>query len=176
MAGGELDRARIEEIVTAVADRLEGRWLLVGGAFVALSYEPDRLTEDVDLVGMEGTQAERYALLDLAFELGLPVEAVNSAADFFVRRIDGWADEVEVRRVGARSTVYKPTSTLFLLLKIARLSERDLRDCEAIVARGGPFDRDRVLAAVDALPSGDDAERDQRRARLGELVARPDRA
>jgi len=176
VAGGELDRARIEEIVTAVADRLEGRWLLVGGAFVALTYEPDRVTEDVDLVGMEGTQGERYALLDLAFDLGLPVEAVNSAADFFVRRIEGWADEVEVLRVGARATVYKPTSTLFLLLKVARMSERDLRDCEALLARGGPFDRDRVLAALDTLPTGDDDLRDQRRARLREIVGTQGRA
>ena len=32
--------------------------------------------------------------MDLASRAGLPIEAVSSAADFFVRKIDGWRDEL----------------------------------------------------------------------------------
>jgi hypothetical protein len=74
----------------------------------ALWLESRRTTEDVDIVGLQGTAEERMALMRLATELDLPVEAVNSAADSFVRRIDGWRDELELFRRGARGRVYRP--------------------------------------------------------------------
>lgn len=170
-----LDRQRIEAIVAAVAERLDGRWLLVGGSLVALELEPNRTTEDVDLVGMDGTQAERFALMDLAADLGLPIEAVNSAADFFVRRIDGWEAEIEVLRAGPRATVYRPTTTLFVLLKMGRLSERDLQDCELALRRAErenrPVDRARLAAALLAPQPTEDLALEARRERLRELVS-----
>jgi hypothetical protein len=66
----DLDRARLERVVEAIAERLPGDWLLVGGALVALWLEPRRTTEDVDIVGLGGTTDERLALLRLAAELG----------------------------------------------------------------------------------------------------------
>ncbi|MBL9024146.1 MAG: hypothetical protein JNL21_18280 [Myxococcales bacterium] len=180
MTTGLLDRSQIEAIVKAVAERLEGSWLLVGGSLVALELEPGRTTEDVDLVGMEGTQAERFALMDLAFDLGLPIEAVNSAADFFVRRIDGWETELSVLRAGPRATVYRPNTTLFILLKVGRLSERDLEDCELALRRaeqeGSHVDRPRIVAALDALAQTEDAALTARRLRLRERLSAPDRA
>jgi hypothetical protein len=172
----DLDRARLEWIVEAVADRLPGDWLLVGGALVALWLEPRRTTEDVDIVGLAGTGDERLALLRLAAELGLSVEALNSAADFFVRRIDGWQDELEPFRSGSRGRIHRPSVTLFLLLKLGRLSEQDLADCLAALARaaseGLRLDAGRVLSALDTLPPTADAELARRRRRLWEVVSR----
>lgn len=177
---GPLDRTQIEAIVAAVAERLEGRWLLVVGSLVALELEPGRTTEDVDLVGLEGTQAERFALMDLACDLGLPIEAVNSAADFFVRRIAGWERELSILRAGPRATVYRPTPTLFVLLKVGRLSERDLEDCELALSRaeeeGSPLDRLRIVAALDALAPTEDAALTARRLRLRLRLSPPERA
>ena len=171
----DLDRARIESIVEAVADRLDGDWLLVGGALVALWIEPGRTTEDVDLVGVRPTPGARLGLLQLADDLGLPVETLNTAADFFVERIPGWREEIEVLRRGARGTVHRPTPTLFLLLKIGRLSERDLDDCEALLAKAAAesllVDRKRVGDAMDALPATEDRDLTARRARLRQLLA-----
>lgn len=76
----ELDRARIAEIVEAIADRLPGEFLLIGGALVALWIEPRRVTEDIDIIGFDGDSRQRLALMDLAHDLGLPIEAVNSPA------------------------------------------------------------------------------------------------
>jgi hypothetical protein len=160
------DRARIAALIEAISDQLEGDWLLIGGALVALWLEPDRTTEDIDLIGMRGEPAERYALLDFAARSGLPIESINSAADFFVQRIPGWREQVEVLRVGARGRILRPAPTLFLLLKIGRLSERDLADClAAIAASGSSLDRARVKAALAALPPADAAGA-ERRARL----------
>jgi hypothetical protein len=171
----ELDRVRLERVVEAVVERLPGDWLLIGGALAALWLEPRRTTEDVDLVGLGGTIDERLALMTLAGDLGLPVEAINSAADFFVRRIDGWRDELELFRTGARGRIHRPTVTLFLLLKLGRLSGSDLADCLAAVARARAerlrFDPGRVLAALDALPPAGEPDLAQRRRRLRDAVA-----
>jgi hypothetical protein len=155
-----VDRQRIDAIVQAVADRLDGEWLLVGGSLVALWIEPRRTTEDVDLVPVRGAKDARMSLLGLASDLGLPVEALNSAADFFVERIPNWTDEIEVLRKGRRGTVYRPSPTLFLLLKVRRLSEEDLRDCSALLDKAAreslPVDSARVVRAMDTLPAAED--------------------
>lgn len=155
-----MDRRRIDAIVQAVADRLDGDWLLVGGSLVALWIEPRRTTEDVDLVPVRGSKDARMALLGLAADLGLPVEALNSAADFFVERIPGWTEEIAVLRKGRRGTVHRPSPTLFLLLKIRRLSEADLRDCSALLDKAAReslvVDAARVAREIDALPAAED--------------------
>jgi hypothetical protein len=151
----ELGRQRLEEVLAAMADGLEGDWLLVGGALVALWLEPRRVTEDIDLVSFTGSQEQRYRLMELAAAAGLSIEAVNSAADYFVRRIPGWQQEVEIFRAGPRARIHRPSPTLFLLLKIGRLSDQDLADCHAMIARARadalPVDAGRILAALDEL-------------------------
>ncbi|MBX3274263.1 MAG: hypothetical protein KF729_28610 [Sandaracinaceae bacterium] len=164
-----LDEARILRLLEAAERRLEGEWVLVGGALAAIWFSPSRVTEDVDLVGLQGTNEERLALMQLAQEEGLPVEAVNSAADFFLRKIPGWRDELEVLRRAARLTVYRPSPTLFLLLKL-RLGEQDLEDCAELLAFARTHDlevdRERVVAALDALGPTDDAALAVRRTAL----------
>jgi hypothetical protein len=164
------DRERLDALVSAVCDRLEGEWLLIGGAVAALWFDPRRTTEDVDIMGLGGTSSERLALLELADSLGLPVESMNSAADFFVQRIADWRAQLVPFRSGAKSVVYRPTATLFLLLKVRRLDERDLGDCRALVATGESFDRARVTAALDALPAPPDTALAARRAELRALI------
>src|SRR5262249_33436770 len=122
----ELDHDRIQTLLTTVANKLEGDWLLIGGALVSVWLERERVTEDIDLIGLGGTASERFSLMDLADAEGLPVEAVNSAADFFVYRIPGWRKEIQLLQSGTRGRIHRPTPTLFLLLKIGRLSEQDL--------------------------------------------------
>ncbi len=172
----ELDRARIDTVVRAVADRLKGDWLLVGGGLVALWLEPRRVTEDVDIVGIRGSAADRLDLLGLARELGLPIEALNSAADFFVYRVADWREQIEVFWEGAQGRIYRPSGTLFLLLKIHRLSARDLDDCIALMNRvagdGSPLDVPRVVQALDGLPPAQDAALGDRRARLRSVLTR----
>ncbi len=162
----------------AVADRLHGEWLLVGGSLVALWIDGRRTTEDVDLVPVRGPKDARLALLGLAADLGLPVEALNSAADFFVGRIKGWADEIEVLRRGKRGTVYRPSPTLFLLLKARRLSDADLGDCLALLDKAAKealhVDARRVLDAMARLPEPEDkGVRGRREALRKRLTALP---
>lgn len=171
----ELDAARLERIVQAVADRLEGDWLLVGGALVALWLDGRRVTEDVDLVGLEETGATRLALLRVAADLDLPVEALNSAADFFVARIPDWRDHLVVFRTGRMGRIFRPSPTLFLLLKLPRLSARDLEDCLELLKRLReerlPLDCDRVQHALASLEPAGDAGLVGRREHLAGVLA-----
>jgi hypothetical protein len=166
----DLDAIRLDAIVQRVVDRLPGDWLLVGGALVALWLDGRRVTEDVDLVGLAGTGADRLSLLGLAADLGLPVEALNSAADYFVHQIPDWTDQIVVFRTGAAGRVYRPTPTLFLLLKLGRLSGRDLEDCLELLRRcrqeGLEVDTRRVGSELAALAPVPDSARMARRQRL----------
>lgn len=170
------DQVRIAAFLELAGVRLTGDWLLIGGAAAAAWFSVERTTEDVDLIGLGGTAAERLALMDLAVDAGIPIEAVNSAADFFVRRIDGWRDELVVLVRGERATIYRPSATLFLLLKLARLTAIDLDDCLRLLAHcaaeGESVDAARVVLALDALPVTADADLASRRSILRAAVAR----
>lgn len=166
----ELDRARIERFLARAADTLEGDWVLVGGAAAAMWFAPQRTTEDIDLIGSTGTNAERLRLMEVADAEGLPVEAVNSAADFYVRRIPNWNRDVVVLKRGTTATIYRPTATNYLLLKLRRLGEDDLDDCLTLLAwctaHGEQVDRTAVQAAIAALPATTDAALTRRRHQL----------
>jgi hypothetical protein len=170
----ELDRQKIERLLATMVERLEGDWLLVGGALVALWLEARRVTEDIDLVSFAGSREQRLELMELAAEAGLSIEAVNSAADFFVRRIPGWQQEIAPFRSGTRTRIYRPTPTLFLLLKIGRLTDQDLSDCQALLSRARAdalaLDAARVLTAMEALPPSSDPATLGRRAVLRQAL------
>jgi hypothetical protein len=172
MAPLRFDRSRIEALLQLAGERLDGEWLLIGGTAAAAWFAPARTTEDLKLIGLGGTQAERFALMDLAVDAAIPIEAVNSVADFFVRRIPGWRDDLVPLVRGSRATIYRPNATLFLLLKAGRLTAVDLDDCLGAIATGEHVDRGRALAALDALPATDDAELVHRRERLRSAITR----
>ena len=162
-----LDQRRIRELVELAGEQLEGDWVLVGGALAALWFTPGRVTEGVDIASVVDRPERRYALLDFAIAAGLSPEVVNSAADFFLRRIPGWEDDLEVLHLGSRARILRPTPTLFLMLKVGRMSEADLDDCLALVAearrRGWPIDVPRVVAQLEARASTGSTPADARR-------------
>jgi hypothetical protein len=170
----ELDQRRISGLLDQLGQRLTGEWLLVGGALVSVWVEPRRVTQDIDLVGLEGGQNERLQLMEAVDALGLPIEAVNSAADFFVHRIPDWRSEIEVLRRYPRCVLYRPTPTLFVLLKIGRLSEQDLRDCVAVIAKARAdqlkLDKTRLLEAIEKVSKSDDPMAIERREQLRRVV------
>ena len=99
---------------------------MIGGAIASLWFDPRRTTEDVDIMGLGGTPSERLALLELADSLGLPVESLNSAADYFVQRIADWRAQLVPFRSGAKGVVYRPTAT-----RTCQPSERRMGGCSA---------------------------------------------
>jgi hypothetical protein len=82
-----LGRAEIERAFTALGERLAKRGVVadvfVGGAAMALAYDAERITRDVDAVfvphGIVHEEAERVAQ-----ELGLPRWWLNEQASIYV--------------------------------------------------------------------------------------------
>jgi hypothetical protein len=105
------DRSRIQALLQTAGDRLAGEWLVVGGAAAAAWFSPSRTTEDIDLISLAGTQEARLALMELAADAAIPIEAVNSAADFFVKRIAGWRDQLVELMRGSSAVIYRPSAT-----------------------------------------------------------------
>jgi hypothetical protein len=155
--------------------QLEGDWVLVGGALAALWFSPDRVTEDIDLIALSEHPDRRYALMDFALAQELPLEAVNSAADFFLRRFPRWTEELELLHAGPAARIFRPTPTLFLLLKIGRMSEADLADCLGLLdlaANDGlAVDRARVLTHLAALAPPESGRAALRREQLRKALA-----
>lgn len=170
-----LGRDAIERILEAAGERLRGDWLVVGGAAAAVWFSPQRVTEDLDLVAFQSTNDSQLAVMQLAAEHGLPVEAINLTASYFVFRIADWQSEIEVLLQGSNATLYRPTPTLFLLLKLARLGEQDLQDCLDLIqfarTHGQTVDGARVRAALAAQgPTAVDALAARRRRLHDELA------
>lgn len=147
-----LDRERLDQLLEAACAVLPGDWVLLGGAVAAICFSPHRVTEDIDLVPLGGADSRRYELMDFALAQGLPLEAVNSAADFFLRREEGFVEDLELLREGASGRIFRPSPTLFLVLKSTRMTESDLADCLAQVASAREtrqtIDVPRVLARL----------------------------
>lgn len=165
-----LGRAHLEAILRAVVDELDGDFVVVGGAAAALWLTPRRITNDIDIFPVAGRGHNQLELMRLAVRLGLGVEAVNSAADFFVQRIPGWSEDLEVMLAGRRGRILRLSATVFLLSKLERLSETDAADCRAVLALAqagkARVDGGRVLAALEALPRTEDQRLRRRRQAL----------
>lgn len=135
-----IDRALLERLMQMAGDRLKGRWVLLGGTLLPLLGIEYRVTTDIDLVGL-GTseQGQTLALMTIAEELGLPVEAINQAAGYFLSRQEPFEDHLLLLKKGRTAEIFRPDLYLFLMLKAGRLSESDLSDCLELLRIEGPL-------------------------------------
>jgi hypothetical protein len=146
-----VDSKLVSAFLDRVSEHLAGDWVVIGGAVLPLVGIEHRVTWDIDLAGPEDAP-QTLEVLELASDLGLPVEAVNQAGAFFLRRIEGWRDHLVPVRKTARASVSRPDATLYVRLKLSRLSEADLADCVAYVgyarAHGEPLDAPALRKAI----------------------------
>jgi len=127
-----LDSALIKKLLLQAAKRLEGKWALIGGTVLPALGVNYRSTIDVDLISLDGKQ-QTLKLMELAEDLGLPVETINSAGAYFLSKIeDHQSHWVELIR-GPHCVIYRPDAFLYLKLKMGRMSSSDLSDCEAFL-------------------------------------------
>lgn len=171
-----LDQETLQCFLELAGERLEGEWVVIGGMVLPLLGVAHRVTVDIDVAGPDDASSDQMlTLMQIAEELGFPVEAINQAGAYFLHRIEGWNDHlVEVHR-GTSATILVPDPTLFVLLKLSRLTESDLADCRMMLglARKNetPVDRARLRAVAErALKDVDSADRMERlQALLAEL-------
>ncbi len=130
-----LNREALSKFIALSLERLEGDWILIGGAVLPLLGIEYRTTVDIDIVGPPGaTQEQTLVLMEIAEELGLPVETINQAGAYFLRRQEGVGEQLLPLARSPKTTIFRPTATLYVLLKLSRLTETDLEDCRRMLA------------------------------------------
>jgi hypothetical protein len=68
--------------------------------------------------------------MQIAEELGLPIESINQTAAYFLPKIPRFREHLLLLHRGKKTTIFRPDVYLYIHLKLARLSETDLKDCE----------------------------------------------
>jgi hypothetical protein len=148
-----VDRKLLERFVRMAGRTLSGDWVVIGGCVLPLIGLEHRVTVDIDIAGPEKAgQDQTLALMGIAEKLGLPIEAINQAGAYFLRRIKGWERDLVVVHEGPKARILRPNVTLFILLKVSRMSESDLSDCTEFLRLAGTLgekpDRRRILEAI----------------------------
>ncbi len=148
-----MDTKLLKKFIKLLGERVSGDWIILGGTVLPLLQASSRYTKDIDLAPPLGaTQKDTLTLMEIAESLHLPIEAINQAAGFFLYRIPNWQKEIILFHEGTKATIFRPSATLYLLLKIERMSETDLEDCLKMIEfskrRGEALDRHRVISKI----------------------------
>jgi hypothetical protein len=159
--------------VELAGDRLEGRWVLLGGTLLPWLGVEYRVTTDIDLADLgKADQAQSLELMKIAEELGLPVESINQAAAYFLMKLRPFDDHLLPLHRGKRAEILRPDLFLFLMLKIGRLSATDLTDCLELLRKEAPLgrvDQKKVEKRIEAELANADSR--EKRSRLKALQA-----
>ena len=125
-----LNEKTLKRFLQLASERLTGEWVLLGGTVLPLLGRDYRSTTDIDFVPVgEVSMSENLKIMQICEELGLPIETVNGAAQFFLSRIPHFKNHLILISESVRSKIYRPNLYLFIELKIARLAASDLTDC-----------------------------------------------
>ncbi len=120
----------LQKFLLLAGDRLDGDWILIGGTILPILNIDYRVTMDIDLIGKtEKQQSQNIELMDIAIQLGLPVETINQAGSYFLSKIENFENNLIEIYKGKGATIFRPDLFLFLKLKLARLNETDQMDC-----------------------------------------------
>jgi hypothetical protein len=119
----------ILQFIDLALSELTGEWIIIGGAVPHLLGSGERPTLDIDLAGPDSaTQADTLKLMAIAEKLGLPIESINQAASFFLKRIPDWQSNLVIIRSNTKCKIFRPNIELFFKLKLQRASESDVLD------------------------------------------------
>lgn len=125
-----ISQDQYKKFLEAVIDHIEGDWVLVGGALIAVLIPNARVTVDIDLCPVgELTNERRIQLMKLAQASDLSIEAINPSADFFLRQIPHWQSSLVPFLKGHAGTLFRPSLHLYIQMKCERATESDISDC-----------------------------------------------
>ena len=141
-----LGRDELERAFTAPGERLARRGIvadvfIVGGAAMALAYDAERVTRDVDAVFVPHGIVHEEAL-NVADDLGLPRWWLNEQASVYVSGKDDPGKRRVFDHPGLRVTAASPDHIFAM---------------KALAARARDIDDLRVLARIAGIQTADDA-------------------
>jgi len=147
-----LDRERIHSAFTLMARHLQARGrrgeiLVAGGAVMALVFDIDRVTRDVDGLVLAEHGGVMEAAHAVAAELGLPRGWLNEGVSVYLSTED---DPGRVRSFDHRNlAVYSVSKEHLLALKARAARAQDLSDLRIIADELALDTSEEVVAIVD---------------------------
>jgi hypothetical protein len=138
-SAGPLDAARVRALFQELSDRLQSRGVqaqlfVVGGAAMALAYQPGRLTRDVDALFIPAPEV-RLAAEEVSAAHGLEPDWLNDAAKGFLPGPDEHPATVFESEA---LLVQVPSPEYLLAMKLhASRDERDLDDAATLFSTLG---------------------------------------
>lgn len=172
-----LNSKLLRKFLELASIELKGKWLLVGGTLLPAVGIDVRATVDIDLVGLGVKEKmQNLELMTLAERLGLHIEAINQAAEFFVSRHAPTSKDMFILVKGKRAQIFRPSVELYWKLKVPRLTESDLLDCQhylqfCIGQKDGVDVRDLDRVVQLELKKENSSEKRDRLLKLSELVS-----
>lgn len=121
-----------------LCQKVGGEWMLLGGSLIAYDVDSTRGTEDIDLVRIDAqSPAQKVELMQEMLKLGISVEQFNSSVDFYVNQIANWKEHKVLLSSGARGKIFRPSLSLFAILKLRRGTPLDLEDVKLAAKKWG---------------------------------------
>ena len=130
-----ITRVQYDEFLKNILEEINSDWVIIGGSLLAIINASDRSTADIDICPLnEMTNEHRLLLMNLAVKSGLPIEAINPSADFFLRQIPNWKASLILFKAGKKGNIFRPSLELYLKLKLNRCSDTDIEDCISFIS------------------------------------------
>jgi len=124
-----IDKTVVEKFAKEALKKLEGRFVIIGGAALSLVDAFQRVTMDIDCIALDDDGSQTVALMEIAETMGLPVESINQAGVYFLQKIPHYEEELISVFKNKRCEILRPNLKLYLDLKTNRLTDSDLSDC-----------------------------------------------
>lgn len=166
-----ISKELLDQFFELASEKLSGEWILLGGSVLPYLGRPIRATVDIDLatISLRGGE-QQLELMEIAESLSLPIEAVNTAAEFFVRKIPWFKNNLVHMYSKGDFCVYRPNVNLFIQLKLPRLSESDLEDMLEFLKFAGEIEEPIHASFLEQLMSKELEKGDHRMNRLKSLL------
>ncbi|GJL65624.1 MAG: hypothetical protein NPIRA05_05950 [Nitrospirales bacterium] len=166
-----ISKELLDQFFELASEKLSGEWILLGGSVLPFVGRPIRATVDIDLATTSLRGGEhQLELMEIAESLSLPIEAVNTAAEFFVRKIPGFENNLVHMFSKGDFCVNRPNVNLFIQLKLPRLSESDLEDILEFLKFAGEIEEPINASLLRQMISKELEKGDHRMKRLKSLL------
>lgn len=129
-----ITQKQYDDFLKNILEDLENDWVIIGGALLAIIQASQRSTADIDICPInEMSNDNRLFLMNIAIKSGLPIEAINPSADYFLRQIPNWKSALVLYKIGKKGKLFRPSLELYLKLKLNRGSDTDIEDCISFI-------------------------------------------
>ena len=166
-----ISKELLDQFFELASEKLSGEWILLGGSVLPYLGRPIRATVDIDLATRSLRAGERQLeLMEIVESMSLPIEVVNTSAEFFVRKIQGCEHNLVHLYSKGDFRVSRPNVNLFIQLKLPRLSESDLEDTLEFLKFAGEIDERIDVDLLKRLISNELQKGDHRISRMNRLL------